>query len=151
MQIIDILSPAAIFFIVPSHAAEQQNKERNNDSAERSDFPKRPPFMSSAGDSAESGTSDWLSFLLVRFLWTGKENEQLYEIEIRLVSSSFACPKEEARKGHPNCPGLSDCPALLVVDGTLKTRLRLKQVQRLVPSTTAMLSGPERGHKKTFF
>jgi hypothetical protein len=36
----------------------------------------RPVILSSAGDSAESGTSDRLPFLLVRFLWASKENEQ---------------------------------------------------------------------------
>jgi hypothetical protein len=83
---------------------------------------------------------------LVRF-WASK-NEHIIKLQILTISSSFVCPKEEARKGHPYCPGLSDCLALLVVDGTLKTRLRLKHVQRLVPSTTAMLSGTEWGPKK---
>jgi hypothetical protein len=52
------------------------------------------------------------------------------------------------QKRAPLCPGLSDSLALLVVVGTLKTRLRLKQVQRLIPTTTAMLSGTEWGFKK---
>ena len=55
----------------------------------------------------------------------------------------FACPKRNAKRA-PGCTGPSGCLALLAVDGTLKTRLRLKQVQRLFPSTTAMLSGTER-------
>ena len=62
------------------------------------------------------------------------------------LSPSFACPKEGARKGHPAVP--SACGgylALLAVDGTLKThRLRrFRQVQRLIPSTSVMLSGTE--------
>jgi hypothetical protein len=56
-------------------------------------------------------------------------------------------PKKGARKGHPGCPGPSGFLVLLAVDGTLKTRLRLRQVQRLVPSTSAMLSGTEWGKK----
>ena len=48
----------------------------------------------------------------------------------------------------PDCAGPSGCLALLSVDGTLKThRLeRFRQVQRLVPSTAAMLSGTERAY-----
>jgi hypothetical protein len=48
-----------------------------NDSAERSDFPRRLRFASSTGHPAISGTSERLPFLLVRFLWVSKENEQL--------------------------------------------------------------------------
>ncbi len=35
--------------VLSYHAAEQQSNERLSDSAERSDFPKRPLFTSSAG------------------------------------------------------------------------------------------------------
>jgi hypothetical protein len=41
-----------------------------------SDFPKRPLFSSSAGESRIAGPSKRLPFLLVRFLWASKENEQ---------------------------------------------------------------------------
>jgi len=61
---------------LPFHAAEQRSKEWKNDSAERSDFPKRPLFVSSAGKSATGGPRERLPFLLVRFLWANKENEQ---------------------------------------------------------------------------
>jgi len=61
------------------------------------------------------------------------------------MSSSFTCLKEEARKWPPNCPGPPGYLVLLAVDGTLKTRLRLRQVQRLIPSTSAMLSWTEWG------
>jgi hypothetical protein len=63
-----------MFFKMPFYTAEQRNKERKNDSAEHPkghklrNFPKRPLFMSSTGNSAASGTSKGLSFLLVRFL-----------------------------------------------------------------------------------
>jgi len=59
----------------------------------------------------------------------------------------FVCPKRNPKRA-PGCTGPSGCLTLLVVDGTLKThRLwRFKQVQRLVPSTPAMLSGTERVH-----
>jgi len=69
------------------------------------------------------------------------------------IPSSFVCPKEEARKGHPTVPSAcGGCLALLAVGGTLKThRLRrLKQVQRLIPPTTALLSGTERVYKPIF-
>jgi len=36
----------------------------------------------------------------------------------------FQGAKEEAIKGHPGCPGPSDCLALLKDDGTLKNSLR---------------------------
>ena len=61
------------------HAAEQQNKKQKNDSAERSDFPRRLLFVGSAGKPRCARPSDRLSFLLVRFLWTSKENEQTNE------------------------------------------------------------------------
>jgi hypothetical protein len=54
------------FLFLPFHAAEQHSKVQINDSAERSDFPKRLHFASSAGTFAESETSDGLPFL-VRF------------------------------------------------------------------------------------
>jgi len=57
----------------------------------------------------------------------------------------FACPKTN-QKGTPIVPAIGSI-ALLVVNGTLKTRLRLKQVQRLIPSTTAMLIGTKWGPK----
>ncbi len=49
-------------------------------------------------------------------------------------------------KRAPGCTGPSGFLVLLADDGTLKThRLRrLRQVQRLIPSTAAMLSGTER-------
>jgi len=37
------------FWLTPFHAAEQRSNERKSDSAERSDIPKRPLFMSSEG------------------------------------------------------------------------------------------------------
>ena len=45
----------------------------------------------------------------------------------------------------PDCTGPSDYLVLLAVAGTLKThRLwRLRQIQRLIPSTAVMLSGTE--------
>jgi hypothetical protein len=36
------------------------------------------------------------------------------------LAPSFACPKEGARKGHPDCADPSDYLALLVIVGTLK-------------------------------
>ena len=48
---------------MPFHAAEQRNKVRKNDSAERSDFPKRPHFVSSTGKFAPGGPSERLHFL----------------------------------------------------------------------------------------
>jgi len=45
-------------------------------------------------------------FLLIRFLWASKENEHLYTLKSLLLSSSFVCPKEEARKRHPAVPAL---------------------------------------------
>jgi len=62
---------------VPFHAAEQRNKVQINDLAERSDFPRRLHFMSSTGKFAAGKPSERLPFLLVRFLWASKENEQL--------------------------------------------------------------------------
>ena len=61
---------------MPFHAAEQHNKKQNSDLAERSDIPRRLLFISSAGKSAKGGPSERLPFLLVRFLWASKENEQ---------------------------------------------------------------------------
>ncbi|KPK00250.1 MAG: hypothetical protein AMJ60_02250, partial [Desulfobacterales bacterium SG8_35] len=60
--------------------------------------------------------------------------------------SFFCLPKRRSKKKAPDCTGPSGCLVLLAVDGTLKTRRlwRLKQVQRLIPSTPAMLSGTER-------
>ena len=56
-----------IDFIKPFHAAEQHSKVQNNDSAEYPargcDFPKRLHFVSSAGESANSGPSERLHFL----------------------------------------------------------------------------------------
>jgi hypothetical protein len=63
------------------------------------------------------------------------------------VTTIDSLPKEnEPKEMAPDCSGPSDCLVLLAVDGTLKTRRlrRLKQVQRLIPSTAAMLSGTER-------
>jgi hypothetical protein len=69
---------------VPFHAAEQRNKVQINDSAEYParghklrDFPRRLHFMSSTGKFAAGKPSERLPFLLVRFLWASKENEQL--------------------------------------------------------------------------
>jgi hypothetical protein len=53
-----------MLWILPFHAAEQRNKERRKASAERSDFPKLPFFMSSTGGYADSVTSERLPFLL---------------------------------------------------------------------------------------
>jgi len=60
----------------------------------------------------------------------------------------FACSKTN-QKEHPAVPGPSGCLALLAFDGTLKTHrlLRFRQVQRLIPSNAAMLSGTELGSK----
>jgi len=54
----------------------------------------------------------------------------------------FACPKRNTKRA-PDRAGPSGSLALLAVAGTLKThRLRrFRQVQRLFPATTAMLSG----------
>jgi hypothetical protein len=61
---------------MPFYTAEQRNKEGKNDSAEYPargyklrDFPKRPLFMSSTGNSAASGTSKGLSFLSPLRCW----------------------------------------------------------------------------------
>ena len=67
---------------------------------------------------------------------------------IQFIPPSFVCPKEGARKRHPDCPGPAGSLVLLAVDGTLETRLRLKQVQRPIPSTPAMLSRTVWGYKK---
>ena len=48
---------------------------------------------------------------------------------------------QKRTKRVPRSPDLSGSLALLTVSGTLKTRLRLRQVQRLIPQTAAMLSG----------
>ena len=55
---------------------------------------------------------------------------------------------QKRTKRAPRSPDLSGSLALLTVSGTLKTRLRLRQVQRLIPQTAAMLSGTEWGPKK---
>ena len=62
-----------------------------------------------------------------------------------LYTSFFCLPKRRSKKRAPGCVGPSDYLVLLAVDGTLKTlRLRrFRQVQRLIPSTAAMLSGTE--------
>jgi len=52
-----------MFCFLPFHAAEQRNKVQNNDSVERSDFPRSLHFMSSAGESAISRPSERLHFL----------------------------------------------------------------------------------------
>ncbi|KPJ99639.1 MAG: hypothetical protein AMJ60_04340 [Desulfobacterales bacterium SG8_35] len=65
---------------------------------------------------------------------------------IFIYTSFFCLPKRRSKKRAPDCTGPSGCLVLLAVDGTLKTRRlrRLRQVQRLNPSTAAMLSGTER-------
>jgi hypothetical protein len=59
------------FFLRSFHAAEQRSKGRQNDSAEQSDFPKRPHFASSAGQQQASSesASDWLPFLSPLRCW----------------------------------------------------------------------------------
>ena len=60
--------------------------------------------------------------------------------------------KRSKKKGHPAVlSAYGGYLALLPVGGTLKTRLRLKQVQRLIPPTAAMLSGTEWGPKLISF
>ena len=71
----------------------------------------------------------------------------IFFVVIRDVTTIDSLPKEnEPKKRAPDCTGPSDSLVLLAVDGTLKTRRlrRLRQVQRLIPSTAAMLSGTER-------
>jgi hypothetical protein len=58
---------------LPFHAAEQHSKKQKNDSAERSDFPRRLLIASSTGQFDAVEPSDWLPFLF-RF-WANK-NEQ---------------------------------------------------------------------------
>jgi hypothetical protein len=52
---------------MPFHAAEQQSEKQKNDSAERSDIPRRLLFASSAGQSAKGGPSERLPFLFCSF------------------------------------------------------------------------------------
>lgn len=63
---------------MPFHAAEQWSKKEINDLAERSDIPRRLLFASSTGKFDEVEPSDWLPFLLVRFLRANKENERIH-------------------------------------------------------------------------
>ena len=67
-----------------------------------------------------------------------------------LFISFFYVPKRRSKKRAPGCAGPSGTLALLTVAGTLKThRLRrLRQVQRLIPSTAVMLSGTERDYNQ---
>jgi hypothetical protein len=66
-----------------------------------------------------------------------------------IYTSFFYLPKRRSKKRAPSCTGPAGYPALLAVDGTLKThRLRrLRQVQRLIPPTAVMLSGTEWAYK----
>jgi hypothetical protein len=96
--------------------------------------------------------SDILSACLNHFLFI----VHFYQHTKLLMIDSLPCQslavsyanKNEPKRA-PRCPGPLGCLALLAVNGTLKThRLRrLKQVQRLIPSTAAMLSGTEWGPK----
>jgi hypothetical protein len=47
---------------LPFHAAEQRSKELINDSAERSDFPRRLHFVSSTGQFAKGEPSEPAAF-----------------------------------------------------------------------------------------
>jgi len=58
------------------------------------------------------------------------------------------CQSKNEPKRAPRCPGLSGYPALLAVDGTLKTHPPTADSNKssvFIPSTTAMLSGTEWG------
>jgi hypothetical protein len=57
---------------MPFHTAEQRSEKQKNDSAERSDIPRRLLFASSTGQSARGGSSDWLYFF-GSFLCASKE------------------------------------------------------------------------------
>ena len=81
----------SFYSFMPFHAAEQRSKMQTNDSAERSDFPRRLLFVSSTGAPAESRTSERLPFLLVRFLWANKENERIKNNTNTLCIVSFFC------------------------------------------------------------
>jgi len=128
-----------------------------------------PVFCEQRGKSAKGRPSDRLPFLLVRFLWANKENEEFdsffcmsffQHTKLLMIDSLPLYPEgsnpsgcKNEPKRAPDCTGPSGClkfippcGVLLAVDGTLKTRhlRRLKQIQRLIPPTTAMLSGTER-------
>ncbi|MDX1776115.1 MAG: hypothetical protein R3297_06010, partial [Desulfobulbales bacterium] len=82
-------------------------------------------------------------FWFVFFMQVKKMN--VYKILFNYLSS-FLFAQKGTQKGHPDCAGPLGYLALLADDGTLKThRLRrFRQVQRLFPSSAAMLSGTER-------
>lgn len=63
----------------------------------------------------------------------------------------FYVPKRRSKKRAPNCVGPVGCPALLAVVGTKKTRLRLKQVLRLFPTTAQMLGDTGWDYNLIFF
>jgi hypothetical protein len=43
------------------------------------------------------------------------------DLRVVCIPPSFSCPKEGARKRHPDCPGPSGSLVLLAVAGTLET------------------------------
>ena len=62
---------------------------------------------------------------------------------IWIIFSSFACPKEETRKRHPDCPGPAGSLALLASYGDAKKLGFASNIQRLNPPLPVMLSRPK--------
>jgi hypothetical protein len=72
------------------------------------------------------------------FLWFIREFRERGEAFLLFSLSSFACPKEETRKRHPNQSWPCGLPLLLAEGGTRKNSgFALKQFPRLFPPSSA--------------
>jgi hypothetical protein len=71
------------------------------------------------------------------------------DLRVVCIPPSFACPKEGARKRHPDCPDPSGSLVLLAVAGTLEThRLqRFRQASVLIRQHLRRTAGQD-GNKK---